>query len=64
MRNETVIARLFLDRAANPCGNANPNADSSHFPITRFHIHIDRVSVSQHGTALLIFGAIPILMGH
>jgi hypothetical protein len=29
-------------------------SDSFHFHIARFHIPIDRVSVSQHETALLI----------
>jgi hypothetical protein len=54
----------FTPETANPRGNTDPNADSSHFPITRFHIHIDRVSLSQHGTALLISAAIPTLIGH
>jgi hypothetical protein len=67
--NITVAAAPICQKpdathAGDPRGNTDPNADSSHFPITRFHIHIDRVSVSHHGTALLIFGAIPILIGH
>jgi hypothetical protein len=37
-----------------------PSLDSH---IARFCNRIDRVSVSQHETALLIFGAIPILIG-
>jgi formate dehydrogenase subunit gamma len=36
---------------------------SFNFHITRSHFRINRVSVSQHETALLIFGAIPILLG-
>jgi hypothetical protein len=35
---------------------------SFHFHITVFHIDIDRASVSQHETALLIFGPIPTLI--
>jgi hypothetical protein len=34
-----------------------------YFHIDRFHTLIDRLSVSQHETALLIFGAIPVLVG-
>jgi hypothetical protein len=37
---------------------------SFYFRIERLDIHIDRVSVSQHETALLISGSIPILMAH
>jgi hypothetical protein len=33
-----------------------------HFDIDRFHFSINRVSVSQHETALLIFSKIQLLM--
>jgi hypothetical protein len=52
-RSSRVVTVLYVDAI---------DSVPFHFPITQFQIRIDRVSVSQHGTALLIVGAIPTLI--